>query len=162
MAGHAARRFVGDRLVIASHNEGKVSEIRDLLASLGLEPVSAAALGLPEPEEPGASFQANAEIKARAAAKAAKSPALADDSGLVVPALDGEPGLHSARWAGPGRDFRAAMARVERHLFVPEALRSYAYRNRPLPIGHGQTISQPYIVALMTDLLNPAPGQVAL
>ncbi len=108
-----ARKFAGGRLVIASHNPGKVREIADLLTPFGAEIVSSAGLGLPEPEETGASFRENAELKARAAAKAAKLPALADDSGLVVPALDGAPGIHSARWGGDARDFSAAMKRVE-------------------------------------------------
>lgn len=108
-----ARRFEGPKLVIASHNPGKVREIMDLVAPLGAEAVAAADLGLPEPEETGATFAANAEIKARAAAAASGLPALADDSGLVVPALGGRPGTKSARWAGPERDFRLAMRRVE-------------------------------------------------
>jgi XTP/dITP diphosphohydrolase len=93
-----------------------VREIAALLAPFGVEIVAAPDLGLPEPIETGASFRENAEIKARAAAKASGSPALADDSGLVVPALDGAPGIWSARWAGPARDFRIAMERVEREL----------------------------------------------
>lgn len=104
------------RLVVASHNAGKVREISALLAPLGLEAVSAATLGLPEPEETGATFIENAELKALAAAKAAQLPALADDSGLAVAALEGAPGIYSARWAGPEKDFRAAMARVWREL----------------------------------------------
>ena len=108
----ATRRFEGDRLVVASHNPGKVDEIGDLIAPFGVATVSAGALGLPEPEETGATFAANAELKALAAAQRSGLPALADDSGLVVPALDGAPGIYSARWAGPDRDFSAAMARV--------------------------------------------------
>ena len=111
-----ARRCEGGRLVVASHNPGKVREIGDLLRPYGFEIVSARALGLPEPEETGATFPANAELKARAAARAAGLPALADDSGLVVPALGGAPGIYSARWAGPGKDFGLAMQRVERAL----------------------------------------------
>jgi XTP/dITP diphosphohydrolase len=99
--------------VIASHNPGKVREIADLLTPFGAAIVSAAELGLPEPEETGDSFRENAELKARAAANAANLPALADDSGLVVAALGGAPGIHSARWAGGARDFSAAMRRVE-------------------------------------------------
>lgn len=99
--------------MIASHNAGKVREIADLLTPFGADIVSAAELGLPEPEETGASFRENAELKARAAVEAAKLPALADDSGLAVAALDGAPGIHSARWAGDSRDFSAAMRRVE-------------------------------------------------
>lgn len=111
-----SRRFSESRLVIASHNPGKVREIGELLRPFEVEAVSAAALGLPEPEENGLSFAENAAIKARAAAEAAALPALADDSGLVVAALGGAPGIHSARWAGPERDFTLAMTRVEREL----------------------------------------------
>jgi XTP/dITP diphosphohydrolase len=106
----------GERLVIASHNPGKVEEIEALLEPYGVAAIGAGALGLPEPEETGATFEANAELKARAAAEASGLPALADDSGLVVPALDGAPGIYSARWAGPAKDFRIAMERVHRQL----------------------------------------------
>ena len=106
------RTLAPGRLVIASHNEGKVREIAHLLAPLGVEPVSAAALGLPEPEETGTSFVANAELKARAAADLSGLPALADDSGLSVDALHGEPGIFSARWAGENKDFDLAMRTV--------------------------------------------------
>ena len=99
--------------MIASHNPGKVREIADLLTPFGAAIVSAAELGLPEPEETGDSFRENAELKARAAANGANLPALADDSGLVVAALGGAPGIHSARWAGGARDFSAAIRRVE-------------------------------------------------
>jgi XTP/dITP diphosphohydrolase len=116
MGGTASRRFAGGRLVIASHNAGKVREIAALLRPFAVEAVSAGALGLAEPEETGASFRANAELKARAAATAAALPALADDSGLSVAALGGAPGIYSARWAGPAKDFDAAMARVWRKL----------------------------------------------
>lgn len=109
------RRLAGGRLVIASHNAGKVREIGELLAPYGIEGVTASALGLPEPEETGATFLANAELKARAAATAGL-PALADDSGLAVAALDGAPGIYSARWAGPERDFSRAMAKVHDRL----------------------------------------------
>jgi XTP/dITP diphosphohydrolase len=112
----AARRFTDDRLVIASHNPGKVREIAALLARFPVEVVSATSLGLDEPEETGASFVANAMLKARAAAEAAGLPALADDSGLSVAALDGSPGIYSARWGGEDKDFGTAMARVEREL----------------------------------------------
>jgi len=106
----------GSLLVVASHNQGKVQEIRALLGPHGIEPVSAGDLKLPEPEETGTTFIANAELKARAAADTSGHPALADDSGLWVNALDGAPGIHSARWAGPTKDFRIAMARVEKEL----------------------------------------------
>ena len=100
------------RLVIATHNPGKLREMDELLAPYGIATVSAGELGLPEPEETGDSFIANALIKAEAAAFAANQPALADDSGLCVDALDGAPGIYSARWAGPTKDFGAAMARI--------------------------------------------------
>ena len=111
-----ARHFAGGRLVIASHNRGKVREIEDLLRPFAIAVVAAGELGLPEPEETGETFVANAELKATAVAWGAGVPALADDSGLVVPALGGAPGVFSARWAGPTKDFRVAMKRVERAL----------------------------------------------
>ena len=107
------RTLAPGRLVIASHNEGKVREIAALLAPFGIEPVSAAALGLPEPEETGTTFVANAELKARAAADLSGLPALADDSGLCVATLNGDPGIFSARWGGEEKDFDLAMRRVE-------------------------------------------------
>ncbi len=100
------------RVVVASHNAGKVREIGALLAPLGVEVVSASELGLPEPEETEATFAGNAALKARVAAAGSGLPALSDDSGLEVFSLDRAPGVFSARWAGPGKDFRAAMARV--------------------------------------------------
>lgn len=109
------RRITG-KLVIATHNPGKLVEMRELLAPYGIEAVSAGELGLDEPEETGETFQANARIKAVAAAKAAKLPAFADDSGLAVDALEGAPGIYSARWAGPSKDFTAAMTQIERLL----------------------------------------------
>lgn len=102
----------GARLVVATHNPGKLREIASLLAPCGLDAVSAGDLGLPEPEETGADFTANARIKALAAAQGAGLPALADDSGFSVAALGGAPGVMSARWAGPGKDFGPAMQRV--------------------------------------------------
>jgi XTP/dITP diphosphohydrolase len=109
------RRIKG-RLVIATHNPGKLAEMRELLAPHGVEAISASDLGLAEPEESGDSFVANARIKATSAARAAKLPAFADDSGLAVDALDGAPGIYSARWAGENKDFAAAMTRIERLL----------------------------------------------
>src|SRR6185312_2720063 len=109
------RRITG-RLVIATHNPGKLAEMRELLAPHGIDVVSAGELGLPEPEETGDTFRANAAIKAIAAAKATGLPSFADDSGLVVEALDGAPGIYSARWAGETKDFMAAMTRIERLL----------------------------------------------
>ncbi|MBY0382724.1 MAG: RdgB/HAM1 family non-canonical purine NTP pyrophosphatase [Xanthobacteraceae bacterium] len=111
----AHRRITG-RLVIATHNPGKLAEMRELLAPYGIEATSAGELALPEPEETGTTFQANARIKAVSAATATGLPAFADDSGLVVDALDGQPGILSARWAGPSKDFMGAMTRIERLL----------------------------------------------
>lgn len=113
-----SRRFRDDRLVIASHNPGKVSEIAGLLAPLGIAVESAADLGLPEPVEDGATFEANAILKARAATLGSNLPALADDSGLAVTALAGAPGIYAARWAETpsGRNFDAAMSRVQTEL----------------------------------------------
>jgi XTP/dITP diphosphohydrolase len=117
-------------VIIATHNLGKLKEMQELLAPYGIEAQSASELGLSEPSEPGQTFAANARIKATAAAKATGRPAFADDSGLVVDALGGEPGIHSARWAGAGKDFRAAMNRVqtlliERGAKTPEQRRAH-------------------------------------
>ena len=106
-----SRRLTG-KVVIATHNAGKLAEMRELLAPFGIEAVSAGELGLPEPEETGTMFAENAAIKAKAAADATGLPAFADDSGLCVNALDGAPGIFSARWAGPTKDFTGAMARI--------------------------------------------------
>ncbi len=106
----------GSQLVVASHNPGKVREIKALLGPHGIEPIGAGDLGLPEPDETETTFAGNAELKARAAALASGHFALADDSGLSVTALDGAPGIYSARWAGAAKDFAAAMARIEREL----------------------------------------------
>jgi XTP/dITP diphosphohydrolase len=117
-------------LVIATHNPGKLREMRDLLAPYGIATEAAGELGLPEPQETGKTFEANARIKAVASARASGKPAFADDSGLVVDALDGKPGIHSARWAGPDKDFRAAMNRIqtlliERDARAPEQRRAH-------------------------------------
>src|SRR6201982_2001608 len=109
------RRITG-KIVIATHNPGKLAEMRELLAPYGIEAVSAGDLDLGEPEETGGALRAKARIKAVAAAQAAQLAAFADDSGLVVDALDGAPGIYSARWAGPNKDFNEAMARIERLL----------------------------------------------
>jgi XTP/dITP diphosphohydrolase len=107
-----ARQLTGP-VIIATHNPGKLREMRELLAPYGIATQSAGELGLPEPTETGTTFAANARIKASAAALASGKPAFADDSGLVVDALGGEPGIHSARWAGPDKDFRAAMNSIQ-------------------------------------------------
>ncbi|MCJ2013755.1 RdgB/HAM1 family non-canonical purine NTP pyrophosphatase [Methylobacterium sp. J-076] len=106
------RRQLTGKVVIATHNAGKLAEMRELLAPFGIEAVSAGELGLPEPDETGTMFAENAAIKAHAAARATGLPAFADDSGLCVDALDGAPGIFSARWAGPDKDFAGAMARI--------------------------------------------------
>jgi XTP/dITP diphosphohydrolase len=117
-----ARLNPGDKLVLASHNKGKLAEFRDLLAPYGVEVVSAGDLGVPEPEETGETFEENARLKAIVSTFVTGLPALADDSGLEVEALGGAPGIYSARWAGEDRDFGAAMARVEKELGEKGAL----------------------------------------
>jgi len=124
-----ARKLTGP-VVVATHNSGKLREMRELLAPFGIVTQSAGELGLPEPKETGKTFAANARIKAAAAARASGSVAFADDSGLVVDALGGEPGIHSARWAGPEKDFRGAMNRIqtlliERNAKSPEQRRAH-------------------------------------
>jgi len=108
-----AHRPISGRLVIATHNAGKLAEMRELLSPYGIEAVSAGELGLGEPDETAVTFRDNARIKAVAAAKASGLPSFSDDSGVVVEALGGEPGIYSARWAGPNKDFRAAMQLIE-------------------------------------------------
>jgi XTP/dITP diphosphohydrolase len=112
----SAHRILSGKVVIATHNSGKLVEMRELLAPFGVVAVSAGELGLPEPDETGTMFAENAAIKALAAAKASGLPAFADDSGLCVDALDGAPGLFSARWAGPNKDFSGAMSRIAAEL----------------------------------------------
>jgi XTP/dITP diphosphohydrolase len=115
VSGPTHRQITG-RLVIATHNPGKLAEMRELLAPYGIDAISAAGLNLQEPDETGMTFRDNARIKARAAARASGLPGFADDSGLAVDALNGEPGIHSARWAGPDKNFRRAMAMIEERL----------------------------------------------
>ena len=131
----------GARLVIATHNPGKLREIGELLAPHGLDAVSAGALGLPEPEEDAPDFAGNARIKALAAATGAGLPALADDSGFCVAALGGAPGVLSARWAGPGKDFGAAMERVRRKMAGAADRRAWFVAALCLawPDGHADT-----------------------
>jgi XTP/dITP diphosphohydrolase len=118
-----AHRQIAGELVIATHNPGKLLELRELLAPFGIEAASAGELGLAEPDETGTTFRDNARIKAAAAAAAAARPAFADDSGLVVDALGGAPGIASARWAGPNKDFACAMRRIENELSQRGAVR---------------------------------------
>lgn len=136
------RRFSGSTLVIASHNEGKVAEFGVLLADYGIQLRSAAELDLPEPEETGDSFRANAELKARAASESSGLPALADDSGLVVTALDGAPGIYSARWGGENKDFAVAMARVQDSLgeSADRSAHFIAALSLCWPDGHCETV----------------------
>ena len=138
------RKLTG-ALVIATHNPGKLTEMRELLAPFGIEAQAAGELGLKEPQETGRNFAENARIKAMAAALATGRPAFADDSGLVVDALNGEPGIHSARWAGEGKDFRAAMNRIQTLLIargakLPEQRRAHFIAALCLawPDGHAE------------------------
>jgi len=127
--------------VIATHNRGKLAEMQDLLRPYNIVAVSAGDLDLPEPDEIGATFEENAQLKARASATASALPALADDSGLVVPALNGAPGIYSARWAGAGKDFGPAMQRVERELEGKADRRAYFVAVLALawPDGHTES-----------------------
>jgi len=137
-----ARAFTEPKLIVASHNKGKLVEIAELLTRFAVETVGADALGLPEPEETGATFIANAELKALAAATKAGLPALSDDSGLAVDGLDGAPGIYSARWAetANGRDFDFAMHKIEMALHqkwdVPRTARFICALSLAWPDGH--------------------------
>ena len=139
-----ARIFSAERLVIASHNSGKVREMADLMAPYDVTVCSASELSLAEPEETGTTFVANAKLKSRAAAMVSNLPAFADDSGLVVPALGGRPGIYSARWGGIARDFYSAMARVKAELtkcgLAPEGADAYFVSALSLcwPDGHSE------------------------
>jgi XTP/dITP diphosphohydrolase len=137
-----ARRLQhGDRLVLASHNRGKLAEIAELVTPLGVELVSAGALGLAEPEETAPDFYGNARLTAQTAALASGLPSLADDSGFCVAALDGAPGVVSARWAGPEKDFTAAMARVARECAGQEETRAWFVCVLALAWPEGETAS---------------------
>ncbi|MFZ5782020.1 MAG: RdgB/HAM1 family non-canonical purine NTP pyrophosphatase [Pseudomonadota bacterium] len=143
-----ARRFTGAKLVVATHNRGKAGEIRTMLAPFGIEIVSAADLGLPAPEETGTTFEENATLKAQAAASASGLPALADDSGLSVHALDGRPGVHTADWEGPQRDAMVGMRRIQDELAARGAADTDASRAATFhcvlalawPDGHVETV----------------------
>ena len=136
------RQLQPGRLVLATHNPGKVTELAELLAPHGLEVVSAGALGLAEPEETGTTFIANAELKALAAAHASGLPAIADDSGLCVDALGGAPGLYSARWAGETRDFSIAMLRVRQEMpaTAPDTAHFICALSLAWPDGHTESV----------------------
>ena len=151
-----ARHFTQQKLVIASHNPGKVREIGELLAPFGADVISAGDLDLPEPDETGSSFVANAELKARASMEEAGLAALADDSGLCVNALGGEPGLYSARWAGPSKDFNIAMAAVHEKLQGFEDKSAYFICVLALawPDGHVETFEG----RINGQIVEPARG----
>lgn len=135
------RKFKDKKLLIASHNAGKVHEIKELLLPFGLEIISAADLKIEEPEETEPTFEGNARLKALYCAKASHLPSLADDSGLVIAALDGQPGVYSARWAGPEKDFNKAMKRIEDELFGKNNRSAYFICSLALawPDGYVQT-----------------------
>lgn len=137
-----SRRLDASRLIVASHNAGKVREIAQLMAPHGIEAVPAVSLGLNEPEETEATFKGNALLKAHAAAKAGALPALADDSGLCVDALRGEPGVYSARWAGPAKDFALAMRLVHERMMAiagaPDTARFVCALALAWPDGHAE------------------------
>ncbi len=142
----------GDTLVVASHNQGKVRELAELIRPFGIVLVSAAELGLPEPEETGATYEENARIKSLAAARASGLPALADDSGVAVDALAGAPGIHSARWAGPDKDFSRAMRNVE------EAMQQAGART---PAERGGRFIAVLSLALPDDRTREWRGEIA-
>jgi len=146
----------GEKVVLATHNKGKYRENAALLAPYGLEVLSAGELGLPEPEETGSSFQENSVLKARAACEATGLPAIADDSGLDVPALGGRPGIHTARWAGPQRDFRIAMRRVHDELGDNPDRRGFFVCNLSVVRPDGRTTS--FEGRLEGDLVWPLRG----
>ncbi|MEW5424538.1 RdgB/HAM1 family non-canonical purine NTP pyrophosphatase [Amorphus sp. 3PC139-8] len=148
----AVRPFTEPELVVASHNAGKVREIRELLASFPISILSAGDLGLPEPEETGTTFAQNAQLKACAAAQASGKPALADDSGLSVNALDGAPGIYSARWAGPDKDFARAMRNVEEELRAKGATK---------PEARGAKFVCVLALAWPDDHVEIFPGEIA-
>jgi XTP/dITP diphosphohydrolase len=164
----AHRKLPPGRLVIASHNAGKVREIRALLAPFGVEPVSAGELGLPEPEETGTTFSENALLKAHASAQGSGLPALADDSGLCVAALNGAPGVYTADWAemqafegGPGRDWYMAMGKVEGKLaeLGPDTDRS-AYFTCTLALAWPDGYAEVFEGRVTGSLTWPPRGQL--
>lgn len=139
----APRKFSGQTLLIASHNRGKLPEIAALFGPHGVTDfTSCIELGLPEPEETGSNFIDNAELKARAAAMASGLIAIADDSGLVIPAIGGQPGIYSARWCGPGKDFAVAMKRVEEMMRGQSDMRAHFTSALSLcwPDGHCESV----------------------
>ncbi len=152
------RRLSG-KIVIATHNSGKLREMRELLAPYGIEATSVGELGLDEPEETGADFASNALIKARAAAKGANLPALADDSGLCVEALGGMPGIYSARWAGEAKDFYAAMARIEEEVKKSGSPSRRAHFVSALAVAWPDGAEQVFEGKVFGDLTFPPRGK---
>jgi XTP/dITP diphosphohydrolase len=149
------------KLVIATHNAGKLREMRELLAPYGIVAISAGELGLAEPDETGESFISNAEIKAKAAADAANLPALADDSGLCVDALNGSPGIFSARWAGDAKDFGGAMKKVEQDLLAQDAKPPYlAHFVSALTLAKPSGESQSFEGKVFGQLVFPCRGKL--
>ncbi|GJE04665.1 RdgB/HAM1 family non-canonical purine NTP pyrophosphatase [Methylobacterium isbiliense] len=151
-------RLLSGRVVIATHNSGKLTEMRELLAPFGVEAVSAGELNLPEPEETGTMFAENAAIKARSAAAATGLPAFADDSGLCVAALDGAPGLFSARWSGGSKDFSGAMARIERELAARGATNRRAHFVSALVLAWPDGHEELFEGRVFGDLVWPPRG----
>ena len=149
----------GSHLVVASHNPGKVREIKALLGPHGIEPIGAGDLGLPEPDETEATFTGNAELKARAAALASGHFALAGDSGLSVKALGGAPGIYSARWAGPTKDFAIAMARIEHELRAAAATDYAAYFTCALSLCSPHGEMQTFVGEVHGMLTFPPRGE---
>lgn len=157
------RQFGGDRLVLATHNAGKLAEFNELMKPLGILAQSSADLDLPEPVEDGLTFEANAILKAESAVTRSGLPCLADDSGLEVVGLDGEPGIFSARWAGPGRDFRVAMTRVRDELIqrfgsfeqADKRARFVAVLCLVWPDGHREIVEG----EVLGDLVDPPRGE---
>lgn len=150
-----SHRILTGRVVIATHNAGKLVEMRELLAPFGVAAVSAGELGLPEPEETGTMFCENAAIKAVAAANASGLPAFADDSGLCVDALDGAPGLFSARWAGAAKDFSGAMARILSELDLRGAASRRAHFVSALVIAWPDGHAELFEGRVFGDLVEP-------
>ena len=152
------RQFLGSKIVIASHNEGKVSEIKDLLIPLGISVISSRDAELPEPEETGASFIENAELKARVAAELSGLPAISDDSGLSVAALGGAPGIYSARWAGENKDFEKAMHRIADALLMSGKYNKKAFFHCALCLSWPDGKSESVEGILPGQIVWPARG----
>lgn len=156
-----SRLSSGQQLILATHNPGKVTEFQALLSPYGITVSPASTYNIPEPEETGETFEANATLKATAASNITMLPALADDSGLVIPALNGAPGVLSARWAGPNKDFNAAISRIELELedkgFDPEGIKAYFVCNLCIAWPFG--LKKNYEGRVYGTLTFPARGE---